>query len=255
MKEEFRWVVGFKGSYKISNLGRVLSVERIDKCNHRRHEHFLLPRVNKFGYEIVELYKNSKHYQKKVHRLVAEAFIPNPEHKPCIDHINAIKNDNRVENLRWVTHKENMNNPLTYDKMSKNGKKNANYGCKSPFSRKIGQYLLNGELIEVFESAGRASDATGLGYSAIRKCANGKMPTCGGFIWKYITEAVIKPKWGRKKGFGGIPVIQKSIDGIFIKEYKSIGCAASENGFFQENIGRAIKNNKPYNGYIWSIKE
>ena len=68
------------------------------------------------GYLEVGLTKNGKRKQFKIHRLVAEAFIPNPENKPCIDHINTVKSDNRVGNLRWVTYKENSNNEKTLEK-------------------------------------------------------------------------------------------------------------------------------------------
>tara|TARA_R110000765_G_scaffold350658_1_gene440679 strand:+ start:44 stop:523 length:480 start_codon:yes stop_codon:yes gene_type:complete len=67
------------------------------------------PRKGKNGYMIVSFSKNGKQKKFVVHRLLAIAFIPNPENKPCIDHINGTKDDNRLENLRWVTHKENMN--------------------------------------------------------------------------------------------------------------------------------------------------
>ena len=84
--------------YEVSNLGRV-------KCNG----------------EIVEPYMNNRYLCVGtffIHRAVAELFIPNPENKPFIDHINTVKTDNRAENLRWVTAKENMNNPLTRKQLS-----------------------------------------------------------------------------------------------------------------------------------------
>lgn len=256
MKEEFRWVIGYEGAYKISNFGRVLSVARIDSGGYRRQERFLTAKIGPYGYLRVFLSKNGKTYTKKVHRLIAEAFIPNPENKPEVDHIDGNKTNNSISNLRWATSRENMNNPVTHARMSDSGKINANYGERSPFARKIGQYLPSGELVQVFDSAGRAAAATGLGYSAIRKCANGKMPTCGGFVWKHLTNATIKPRWGRKMGMGGKPIIQKTLDGIVVAEYESIGCAAAKTGFHQANIGRAAKsNNKPYNGYLWSFKE
>lgn len=63
---------------------------------------------------------------KKIHRLIAEAFIPNPENKPCIDHINTIRHDNRIENLRWATYKENGNNEITKTNLSNSQKVNQN---------------------------------------------------------------------------------------------------------------------------------
>ena len=90
MEEEvWKPIKDYEGLYEISNLGRVKS-------------------LNYGG--------TGKGKILKVHRLVAEAFIPNPGNKPCVDHINTIKNDNRVENLRWVTYKENSNNEKTLEK-------------------------------------------------------------------------------------------------------------------------------------------
>ena len=115
MEEEvWKPIKNYEGLYEVSNMGRVKNLnykgsgkEKILK-NIKRRE----------GYLMVILTKNGKRRGFLVHRLVAEAFIPNPEGKPCIDHINTIRNDNRIENLRWVTYKENNNNPLTKKKYS-----------------------------------------------------------------------------------------------------------------------------------------
>ena len=93
--------------FMVSNLGRILEGEKI-----------LLPVINKSGYCLVSIKKNKKRKHYKLHRLVAEAFIPNPNNKPEVDHINTDKTDNRVENLRWVTHFENMfENEITFNRI------------------------------------------------------------------------------------------------------------------------------------------
>ena len=97
-------------SYQISNLGRVKSKEKIWYCGNgarRYKEEYILKYGSSRGYKNVTLSQNGKRRTITVHRLVAQIFIPNPELKPCIDHINRNILDNRVENLRWCTTKEN----------------------------------------------------------------------------------------------------------------------------------------------------
>lgn len=91
-------------NYSVSNQGRV----RHDKRNHIRKAF-----VDKDGYKIVVLPKNGKPVTRRVHKLVALAFVPNLQNKPCVDHIDTNKLNNNADNLRWVTHWENCNNPLT----------------------------------------------------------------------------------------------------------------------------------------------
>ena len=116
MNEIWKDIKGFEGLYQISNLGRVKSLV---KKNHPTESIRKLSKDKK-GYLRVNLLKDGKNHTRKVHRLVAEAFIPNPKNKPSVDHINGIKDDNRVSNLRWFTYKEQVNdNEVTKTKRNK----------------------------------------------------------------------------------------------------------------------------------------
>ena len=131
MQEEiWRPIKGFEGYYEVSNLGRVYSVPRVVEYFHFRARRFvqqqLLGKVLKTslganGYRVVSLSKNGKNRVCHVSRLVAEAFIDNPDNKPFVDHINTIRTDDRVDNLRWVDSQENSNNILTHQKSFKRG--------------------------------------------------------------------------------------------------------------------------------------
>ena len=109
--EEYKLIKNFE-SYSVSNLGNI-------KNNNTNK---ILKQHNCQGYKLVSL--NGKHL--KVHRLVAEAFIPNPKNKPCVDHKNNLRDDNRIDNLRWATIKENSQN-VSISSKNKSGYKGVNW--------------------------------------------------------------------------------------------------------------------------------
>lgn len=121
MEEEiWKDINGYEGLYQVSNFGRVKSCERIDANNHPIHEK-ILKQSKCQGYLCVNLYKNGVRKMVKVHRLVALAFIPNPYHKPEVGHKDETRDNNRVDNLEWVTTKENNNTPLHKERVRQVG--------------------------------------------------------------------------------------------------------------------------------------
>src|SRR5689334_11560227 len=112
MTEIWKDVVGYEGLYIISNKANIISLQRIIKNKKgfliNKKQYTMKPRVKPDGYWTVAFIKNGTYKHLKVHRLVALAFIPNPENKRTVNHINCIKADNSVENLEWNTHGENL---------------------------------------------------------------------------------------------------------------------------------------------------
>lgn len=155
-------------SYEVSNQGKVRSLNygRTGKIQ------VLKPSVTTDGYLMVTLCKGGKKKNYYVHRLVAFAFIPNDdtENKTEVNHISEVKTDNKVENLEWVTPKQNMNHGTRTERTSKKVK------CV--------------ETGEVFESTREVERKTGLAQSNICACCNGKKSykTCGGYHWKYVED-------------------------------------------------------------------
>ena len=136
--EVWRDVKDFVG-YQVSNMGRVRSIDRIVAVGkHTRRVDGIILKLSddKDGYKIASFKKGcgGKSYRKRVHRLVAEAFIDNPNNYDCIDHINGVRDDNRVENLRWCTVKMNANYELALYNRSKAIK---NSYIKNPNLRKL----------------------------------------------------------------------------------------------------------------------
>ena len=159
--------------FEVSNLGRVKSL------NYRRtgRAELLKPGKNTDGYLSVVLWKNGKPKSCLVHRLVAFAFLENPENKPEINHIDENKTNNRVDNLEWKTHKDNMNHGTRNERAAKariNGK------C----SKKVLQLSLSGELIREWEST-KECGRNGFNQGHVAECCRGERKTHKGFRFMY----------------------------------------------------------------------
>lgn len=183
-KEIWRDIKGYEGLYEVSDLGNVKSLERSivrkDGTSYYIAERILRPRKKSEGYLDVALNKDGKAKHYRVHRLVAEMFIPNPENKPEVNHINANKSDNRVENLEWATREENIHHAIKEGLATTCVKNNKR-------SKPVAQYDKNNILIEIYPSMREAERQTGIHQGDICKCCKKEKHhiTAGGFIWAY----------------------------------------------------------------------
>lgn len=177
MIEIWRDIKDYEGLYQVSNLGRVRSLDRNGKGKGNGSKGKIIkPCLDKStGYYRVTLHKNGINKTYSVHRLVAEAFIPNPDNLPTVDHINRIKTDNMVDNLRWASYKLQS---INRDDTNRESQKES---CSKPVS----QYTLGGVFIKEYPSIIEAGRNTGINYSSICQCCLGKRKSAGGYIWKY----------------------------------------------------------------------
>jgi hypothetical protein len=107
--EIWKDVIGYEGIYKVSSLGRIKRISKNHLCNLRyQGEYYLKPLDNGKGYLRMKLSNNGTSKRVMLHRIIAEAFITNPENKKVINHINCNKKDNRIENLEWCSQSENV---------------------------------------------------------------------------------------------------------------------------------------------------
>ena len=193
MDELWANIVGYEGRYQISTEGNVRSIDRNFICKGKnQYKNFISnrnykgkiikPILDKKGYLYVCLCKNNIKEVRMIHRLVAQTFINNSEKKLQVNHKNGIKTDNRVENLEWVTAKENIEHAYN-NNLFKNQLKHLKKVQKEN-KKRILQYDLKGNFIREWESISIAKRI--LKISAhIGCCCSGKRKTAGGFIWKY----------------------------------------------------------------------
>lgn len=165
--EVWKDIDGFEGKYMVSNLGNVKSL------NYKRtgREKLLKPVETANGYCGVNLRSETSHkHLVNVHRIVGRAFVPNPENKPQINHINGDKRDNRAENLEWCTASENQIHSVD------NGLRK---------TKKVLQYDKCAKLVKEWDSIESAATAIGCNHMAVIRCCQGKTKSCKGYIWKY----------------------------------------------------------------------
>ena len=178
MQEQWKPIERFE-NYEVSSLGNVRSL------NYGNTEEIraLKSRKNKGGYSIINLHKNGKQYTKIIHRLVAQAFIPNPENKKEVNHIDGNKENNAITNLEWCTGKENKQHawkiglcrPIHHTEETKRKLSEMRKGGKNPLSKRvrcITTYEIFGSVVEA--AVKYNGDKTG-----IAKCCRGKLKTSG----------------------------------------------------------------------------
>ncbi len=177
MTELWRDIPGYEGRYQVSNLGRVKSlarvVERRSNTPFQLPERLLRPRLSHKGYLLAALCKESTQKNISVHRLVAEAFIPNPADLPEVNHIDGNKTNNRVTNLEWVTTKENTKHSIEV----------------LGNSRDVPKYRVKCiDTGRVYSSARAAAEDVRGSAKAIRNVCHGDKKRHRGLRWAYVKE-------------------------------------------------------------------
>lgn len=224
--EIWKDVVGWEGHYKVSSYGRVMSF-------HKKKSHLLSNCVGTHGYCVVLLHDGKgQRKNERVHRLVAQAFISNPNNYPYINHKDEDKTNNRVENLEWCT-----------------AKYNTNYGtCKERIGLTNGvsvlKYDLDGNLVYEYRTMSEVEREEGIDHANICMCCKGKISHCNNFIWIYKGyEHTIQDRIKQVKNSITRPkkIEMYDIDGNYIRTYDSILQASKTSGDSYMIISRQLK--------------
>jgi len=176
--EKWKDIEGYEGIYQVSNTGKVISLDRIVLRNNKfpiRQKGKEISQGKRSGYKVVQLQKNDIRKGFQVHRLVAQTFIPNPQNKPQVNHIDGNKLNNNVDNLEWTTPSENIIHALDNGLSSR----------IRPNNIQVLQFDKELNFVRDYVSINEADRVTKVGRANIRRCCLGEYKQAGGYIWKY----------------------------------------------------------------------
>ena len=194
MEELWKDIPEFEGLYQISNTGKVKSYRKSKK--YKCPDNFILKNtLANNGYVQVTLYSETKRVKKLVHRLVAEAFVPNPNSYSSVNHIDENVLNNSAENLEWCTVQYNNSYGTARTRMA------------ITRGRMIDQFLSNGQFIARYACISIASAISGVSYSRIKHCCKGEGSINSEYYWQYVNDPSVAPK----------DLSQQEIDAIFAK--------------------------------------
>lgn len=172
MIEEYRDIKGYEGYYQVSNFGNIRSVRKMKN---------LKPKLDRYGYLVVQLQVNKKRKYFTIHRLVALAFIENPLNLPQVNHKNEIKTDNRVENLEWCTNKYNSSYGNRMKKIIETRNKMGLWNAEKP----VIMLTFEGKPINEYKSMSEASRQNNISLGNLWSVLNGRLKHTGGYGWRF----------------------------------------------------------------------
>lgn len=244
MEEVWKDVVGYEGLFSVSNFGNI----RNEKTGR-----VLKLYKNKRGYCLVSLYhkrNNRKTY--RVHRLVAEAFIPNPNNYPYINHKDENPSNNRVDNLEWCTPQYNATYGHAHEKHMKTILDK--YG-KYHLKKTVLQYTLDGVFVKEYDSITEASEESGIPMNNISACCRNVNTQAKGFIFVFKGDEERAMRGTLNRPYRRKEVNQFDLNGNFIRTWESASAAAKAVGVASTSIiNCALGKRKSSRGFLWKYK-
>lgn len=245
-QEEWKPIIGYDNKYAVSNYGNVKCLKNTGKVK------ILKPHKTNRGYLRVDLYFNHKARHCLIHRLVAEAFIPNPNNLPQVNHKDENPLNNHMDNLEWCTVSYNINYGNRNSKVSKMLQETKD-------SIPIKQYTLNGEFVKEWKGAREIERVLGYNQANIRHCCEKQGRYAKGFQWRYSLETSgeesIEPITIYNTMPQAKPVLQYDKQGNLIKEWKYCSMAARELGYDVSTIAKCCRGDyQTAYGYVWKYK-
>ena len=256
--EIWKSVVGYEGLYEISSLGRVKRLARVavDSLGRKRpyKDKILVNRIGKqTGYPCVNLSKNGKVSTLNIHKLIADAFIPNPDNLPCINHKDENRANSVLSNLERCSYKYNMMYGTAPERRRKSQQEFYKNNSRKPSglygtSTVVYQYTLDGELVNIFHGgATEVEEKLGFGADGVGGCCRHKNHSAYGFVWRYEgDEFSFDRRYNKCKDFSNRKplshqkyVILVDNNGNELKRYKSVSEAGRDNGFDRHLLSRA----------------